>query len=42
MKNYIVPEIEIIKTASDDILTTSPGAEGPVIDSDEGIWDLNN
>jgi hypothetical protein len=41
MKNYITPEIEIIKIASDDIITTSPGTQGPVIDSDEGIWDLN-
>ena len=42
MKSYITPEIEIITIASDDIITTSPGVEGPVIDSDEGIWDLNN
>ena len=41
MKNYATPEIEYVKTSSEDVITTSPGTESSVIDSDFGIWDLD-
>lgn len=41
MKNYIDPEIEIIKVKSDDIITTSPGTETPWYEESDGIWDLS-
>lgn len=41
MKNYINPEIEIIKIESSDIITTSPGTETTPKDESDGIWDLD-
>ena len=41
MKNYINPEIEIIKIESSDIITTSPGTETTPKDETDGIWDLD-
>lgn len=41
MKNYINPEIEIIKIESSDIITTSPGTETTPKDESDGIWDLS-
>ena len=41
MKRYENPEIEILKLAEEDIITTSPGTETSPKDEDDGIWDLN-
>jgi hypothetical protein len=41
MKNYVTPEIELIKLTKDDIITTSPGTETTPKDENDGIWDLN-
>jgi hypothetical protein len=41
MKNYVTPEIELIKLTEDDIITTSPGTETTPKDENDGIWDLN-
>ena len=38
MKRYEIPEIEITKIDNSDVITTSPGTSGPVIDEDEGNW----
>ena len=40
MKNYVNPEIEIVKLSADDIITTSPGTETTPKDESDGIWDL--
>lgn len=39
-KNYMLPEIEIILTDTDDIITTSPGTETTPKEDNDGIWDL--
>ena len=41
MKNYVNPEIEIIKLSREDIVTTSPGTETTPKDESDGIWDLS-
>ena len=38
MKRYDMPEIEIIKIDYSDVITTSPGTSGPVVDEDDGSW----
>ena len=38
MKNYINPEIEIVKLSIDDVITTSPGTETPWYEEQDGIW----
>ena len=40
MKNYVNPEIEIVKLSADDIITTSPGTDTTPKDESDGIWDL--
>ena len=42
MKNYINPEMEVIKLSTQDIITTSPGTETSKRDENDGIWDLNH
>ena len=42
MKNYINPEIEVVKLSTGDIITTSPGTETSKRDENDGIWDLNH
>ena len=42
MKNYINPEMEVIKLSTEDIITTSPGTETSKRDENDGIWDLNH
>ncbi len=32
MKNYASPSLELISISADDVITTSPGTEGPVVD----------
>ena len=41
MRKYILPELEIIKIESSDIITTSPGTETTPKDDNDGIWDLD-
>ena len=41
MRKYILPELEIIKIESSDIITTSPGTETTPKDETVGIWDLD-
>ncbi len=41
MTAYSIPEIEYIKISTDDVITTSPGTESSIIDSDYGMWDLD-
>ena len=41
MKNYIKPEIELVKLNKSDIITSSPGTETTPRDENEGIWDLS-
>lgn len=41
MRKYILPELEIIKIESSDIITTSPGTETTPKDETDGIWDLD-
>ena len=40
MRKYTNPELEIVLTHSDDVITTSPGTETGIVDEDNGIWDL--
>ena len=40
MKNYVNPEIEILKLSAEDIITTSPGTETTPEDENDGIWDF--
>ena len=43
MKNYINPEIEIIKLSKDDVITASPseiGVETPWYEEADGRWEL--
>ena len=41
MKKYIIPELEIVKLNTDDIITTSPGTETTPKEDNDGIWDLD-
>ena len=41
MKKYIIPELEILKLNTDDIITTSPGTETTPKEDNDGIWDLD-
>ena len=41
MKNYIDPEIEVIKIQATDIITTSPGTETPWYEENDGVWELS-
>lgn len=41
MKNYINPEIEVVKLSIDDVITTSPGTETSWYEENDGIWDLS-
>ena len=41
MKNYLSPEIDVVKLNESDIITTSPGTETTPKDENDGIWDLN-
>ena len=41
MKNYITPELEVIRAENDDIITTSEGVKTPIIDENDGVWDLD-
>lgn len=41
MRKYILPELEITKIESSDIITTSPGTETTPKDESDGIWDLD-
>lgn len=41
MKNYVYPEIEVVKVETLDVLTTSPGTETPWYEENDGIWELN-
>ena len=43
MKKYVSPDIEIIETTACDIIKTSDGTEGPVIDMDhDSIFPLDH
>ena len=44
MKNYINPEIEIVKLSVDDVITTSPaeaGTETPWYEESDGNWEIS-
>ena len=41
MKNYINPEIEVVKLSINDVITTSPGTEMPKYDEDDGLWEYS-
>ena len=41
MKKYIIPDLEIVKLNTDDIITTSPGTETTPKEDNDGIWDLD-
>jgi hypothetical protein len=41
MEKYTSPEITLVIAESNDIITTSPGTESSIIDTDPGVWDLN-
>ena len=41
MKNYIYPEIEVVKLSNEDVLTTSPGTETPWYEESDGVWELS-
>ena len=41
MKNYINPEIEVVKLSNEDVLTTSPGTETPWYEENDGVWELS-
>lgn len=41
MKKYMIPELEIVKLNTDDIITTSPGTETTPKEDNDGIWDLD-
>ena len=40
MRNYINPEIEVVKVTASDIITSSPGTETPWYEESDGIWEL--
>ena len=40
MRKYIIPEIEMIKVSSEDVITTSPGTETSVQDETDGSWQI--
>ena len=39
-KIYASPEISVTELGVNDVITASPGAEGPVVEESGGIWDL--
>ena len=41
MKKYLIPEIEVVKISSEDVITTSPGTETPLYEESDGIWDMS-
>ena len=41
MKKYLCPELDVVELKENDIITTSPGTETPVMDENGGIWDLD-
>ena len=41
MKEYTSPVIDVILVEPSDIITTSDGVNTPVIDDNDGVWDLN-
>lgn len=41
MKKYILPELDIVRIESCDIITTSPGTETTPKEDNDGIWDLD-
>ena len=41
MKNYINPEIEIVKLSINDVITSSPGTETPPYEESDGIWEVS-
>ena len=40
MKEYEKPKVLTIKVSENDVITTSPGVETPVIDSDTDGWEI--
>ena len=40
MKQYLNPEIEVVKLSSEDVITTSPGTETPWYEESDGIWEF--
>ena len=40
MKEYITPEVEVLKLSTDDIIVTSPGTETPWYEESDGIWEM--
>lgn len=38
MKTYELPMLEIITIATDDIITTSPGTESPILPDEDFSW----
>ena len=40
-EKYMTPELEMIKIATDDIITTSPGTETTPKEDNDGIWDFD-
>ncbi len=40
-KDYMAPELEVIKLESEDIITTSPGTETTPKEDNDGIWDFD-
>ena len=40
MKKYVSPEFEFTKIDEIDVITTSPGTSGPVVDEDAGSWGI--
>ena len=40
-KIYDSPTFTKIDECVNDVITTSPGAEGPVVEQPGGIWDLD-
>ena len=40
-KIYTSPELRVTELNVNDVITASPGAEGPVVEQPGGIWDLD-
>ena len=40
-EKYMTPKLEMIKIATDDIITTSPGTETTPKEDNDGIWDFD-
>lgn len=40
MKNYISPEFEFTKIDVNDVISTSPGTSGPVVDEESDGWGM--